>query len=151
LRLDPRRSYRVMGESLVPSAEFNLAPGSGRVDLAVRARQPPSAAVAGVLGTTGAVAALGGVLFLLLDLAEHGAGNALSSSSTAQASVDGQAATYGDVGAGMLVGGALLGGAALIYVLTGGKTELAPARAPSEGKHTAEDNRVRLIPFGFAF
>jgi hypothetical protein len=150
VRVDPRRSYRVMGESLIPSVEFNLAPGSGSVALRVHAKQPPSSAAAVVLGTTGAVAALGGVLFLLLDLAEHGAASAVRPVS-AQAKVDGTADTYGDVGAGMLVGGVVLGSAALIYVLSAGKTVLAPADSTPAKNHAGTSDGVHLIPFGFSF
>jgi hypothetical protein len=149
LRVDPRRAYRVMGESLTPSVEFNLAPGSGRVALDVHPRHPPLPAVTGVLATAGAVSALGGVLMLLLDLAEHGAADALGGSSpSAKDKLDKRADTYGDIGAGMLVGGALLGGAAIVYLLTAGKTELAPAASTTK-KARADGNRPLRLGFSF--
>jgi hypothetical protein len=150
-RVDPRRTYRVLGESLVPSVEFNLAPGSGRVALRVHARHPNSTAVTAVLASTGGVAALGGVLLLLLDLAEHGAADALgSASASAKKKLDGSADTYGDVGGGLLVGGVVLGGAALAYLLTAGKTELSPATAADQ-THAVRNEGVHAIPFGFSF
>jgi hypothetical protein len=88
---------------------------------------------------------------LLLDLAEHGAADALGSSSTsAKTKLDGKADTYGDIGAGLLVGGVVLGTSALIYVLAAGRTELAPAGSTSEKAH-AQSDHVRWVPFGFAF
>jgi hypothetical protein len=151
-RIDPRRTYRVMGESLVSSVEFNLAPGSGQVALDVHPRGPASPAVTAILATSGAVTALGGALMLLLDLAEHAAANAVgSSSATSKSNLDQSADTYGDVGAVMLVSGVVLGGAALVYVLTAGRTELAPAGAKPVKPHAEGNGRIHPIPFGFSF
>jgi hypothetical protein len=152
IRIDPRRVYRVMGESLIPSVQFNLAPGSGHVSLQVHPKKPVSTPAVVTLATAGAIATLGGVLFLLLDLAEHGAANALSgSSSSAQASVTSDADTYGEVGAGMLAGGVALGTATLVYLATAGRTELAPAASKPVATSGSDAPRVRLIPMGFSF
>jgi hypothetical protein len=150
VRVDPRRPYRVMGESLIPSIEFNLAPGSGSVALDVHTRHPPSPAVTATLATLGGVSGLGGALMLLLDLAEHGAASALGSEPSSKKKLDGRADTYGDVGAGMLVGGVVLGTAAIIYLATGGKTELTPA-SPSKAAGGGGGGLRPIIPFGFAF
>jgi hypothetical protein len=150
-RADPQHAYRVMGESLVPSIEFNLAPGSGSVALRVHGRQPASPAVTGTLAVAGGISGLGGVLMLLLDLAEHGAADSLGSGTSAKTKLDGKADTYGDVGAGMLVGGVVLGTSALVYLLTAGRTELAPVGATTEKAHAESEHGVRLIPFGIAF
>jgi hypothetical protein len=150
--VDPRKKYRVMGESLVPSIEFDLAPGSGRVALDVHPRHPTLPAVTAVLATVGAVGGLGGLLMLLLDLAEHGAADALGGSEpSAKTKLDNKADTYGDIGAGMLVGGVVVGGAALVYVLTEGKTQLAPASATTKSTHATSGDGIHFIPFGFSF
>jgi hypothetical protein len=147
-RVDPSRKYRVMGESIVPSIEFNVAPGSGSIALDVHARRPRSSAVTATLAVSGTVSGVGGVLLLLVDVVEHGAAGALGSgSASAKNKLDGTADTFGDVGAGMLVGGVVLGTAALLYFATGGKTDLAPS-----GETTRKSNaQVRLIPFGISF
>ena len=147
-RVDPRKGYRVMGESLVPSIDFDVTPGSGSIALAVHAHHPRSPGVTAGLGITGGVSALGGVLLLLLDLAEHGAASALGEVPKEKRQLNHTASTYGDVGAGLLAGGAVFGGIALVYAVTGGKTELAPAGATTQ--RTAGSG-LRLIPMGFAF
>jgi hypothetical protein len=151
-RVDPQKAYRVMGEALVPSIEFNVAPGSGSIAVLVRARHPASRAVTTTLAIAGTGSAIGGVLLLLVDLVEHGAGSAIASgSASAKKKLLSGADTYGDVGAGLLLGGVALGGAALVYLATVGKTELAPAGATTERAHAGNGDGIRFFPLGFSF
>jgi hypothetical protein len=151
-RVDPRRTYRVMGDKIVPSIDFNLAPGSGHVSLRVvpAARQSP---VGGqVLAVTAGVSGFAGILLLLLDVAEHEAAEAVGSNSpNARSELQGRANTYQDIGLGFLAGGVVLGVSAL-FVLHTGTTELTPVTSSTSASRS-ETKRAsfRLIPGGFAF
>jgi hypothetical protein len=150
--VDPHRAYRVMGESILPSVEFNVAPGSVSIAVDVHTRRPRSPTVTTTLAAAGTVSGVGGILLLLVDLVEHGAASALGASSVkAKHQLEGSADTFGDAGAGMLVGGILLGGAALVYIATAGKTVLAPSGTTTRSAQAGSGDGVHLIPFGFTF
>ena len=64
-KVDPRRMYRVIGEGLEPSNDFNLAPGAGALTLAVDPHLRSTRTVGAVLGYAGlASMAFGGVLII---------------------------------------------------------------------------------------
>jgi hypothetical protein len=151
-RVDPRRAYRVMGEGLVPSVEFNLAPGSGHVAIQVRPEHPASSGVTAALLSVGGVAALGGVLMLLADVEEHAAASSIVTLGGDADTLSQQGSAFGVVGGVLLGVGAGFATIALIYNLaTGGKTQLAPARTAALGGAPARSEAVRMIPLGFAF
>jgi len=150
--VDPHRAYRVMGESILPSLEFNVAPGSVSIAVDVHTRRPRSPTVTTTLAVSGTVSGVGGILLLLVDLVEHGAASALGASAgKAKHQLEGSADTFGDAGAGMLVGGIVLGSAALVYIATAGKTELAPSGTTTRNAQAGSGGGVHLIPFGFTF
>jgi hypothetical protein len=151
VRVDPRRTYRVMGESIVPSIPFNLAPGSGRVALQVHPTRPGTHTVGGVLAATGAIAVLGGVLLLLVDVVLHSVADGIGSESAqAQSQLNGSADTYRNIGIGFLAGGAVFGATSLLFLLAG-KTDLTPAEVTPARPHADRSDGIRAIPFGFAF
>ena len=135
----------------VPRVNDNVgvAPGSGSIGVHVHARHPASPAVTATFAVTGGVSAVGGILLLLLDLAEHGAAGALGAVPHEKKQLIGTADTLGDVGAGMLAGGVVFAGIALVYVATTGKTELTPAGTTTARPHAGDG--PRLIPSGLAF
>jgi hypothetical protein len=151
LRVDPRHAYRVMGDTLVPSIEFNLAPGAGRVALRVHPAHTGTHAIGTVLAASGALVAFAGVLFFLVDAVEHAAGDALGSqSATAQSDLYGSASMYGNIGIGLVATGAVLGATSLIFLLSG-KTGLTPTDMPRPKAAADRTDGVRVIPLGFAF
>ena len=146
-RLDPRLTYRVLGEGIVPSVEFNLAPGSGRVALAAQATHRSTRSAGAGLAITAAAVAGASLLLLLLDFVERGAADAVAASSPdAQSQLVARATTYEDLGLGLAAGAAVLGATSLFFLLTG-KTQLTPI-APDAPSRAAT---LRLSPAGLAF
>jgi hypothetical protein len=151
VRVDPRFTYRVMGDKIVPSIHFNLAPGAGHVALEVHPTRPGSHTVGAVLAVTGAVLAFGGVLMLLADAVESSVANGLGGESgAAESELSASAKTYGNIGIGLVAAGAVLGATSLIFLLSG-KTNLTPTdvSSPKTTAHRVEG--LHAIPFGFAF
>jgi len=147
--VDPHRTYRVMGESILPSIEFHVAPGAGQIALDVHSRHPPASGVTAAFATTAGVGVLGGVLLLVVDLAEHGAANAIGSVAPgSKKQVLHTANTFGDIGLGLLAGGVVFGTVTLVYAFSGGHTDLVPSGSTT--KHTSGSG-IRPIPGGFAF
>jgi hypothetical protein len=153
-RVDPRRTYRVMGDGIIPSIEFHLAPHAGRVALQVSPARQSSRTIAGVLAALGATSALAGVLSLLVDVAERGAAGAVPSGSMdAQAKLLSSATSYENIGIGFLVVGAAMEVGSLVFLLTS-KTGLAPAASHPSGAAPPRGNQtggIRFIPGGVAF
>ncbi len=150
-RVDPRLTYRVMGDDIVPSIEFHLAPGSSPVTLRVHpAKRGSNSTLGGVFAVLGASSAFAGVLLLILDAAEHEAADAAGSASPdTRNQLQGRADTFGDIGIGLLAAGALIGTGA-VFLLQSGKTDLVPV-TDAERAHAAAGSRIRLIPGGFSF
>ena len=146
-KVDPRLTFRVMGEGLEPSTEFNLAPGSGHVTLQVHTASR-SGHTAGIgFAVVGATAALAGGFIILLAVGQRGAADALSSASTDAASkLQDRADTYQTIGLVLLGAGAALGVGALLLLLPR-QTSLEPSAAP-EQKQSAGPH---LVPGGFTF
>jgi hypothetical protein len=151
-RVDPRLTYRVMGDDIIPSVEFHLAPGAPPVTLRVTPARPNHGAVGEVLAVSAGVTGLASVLLLLLDIAEHEAADAVGSGSAdAQAKLQGRANTYGNIGVGFLGAGVVLGVTAF-FLLQSGTTDLAPIAPASAGSQARrEPSGIRLVPGGFAF
>jgi hypothetical protein len=159
-RVDPRLTYRVMGEGIIPSIDFHLAPGAGRVSLRVRPARRNSTAPGDFVAVTGALGAFAGVLMFLLDIAEHTAANAehaaanasgaasagANAANAAQASLQANANTYGNIGVGLVAAGVVLGASAIL-LLRSGTTNLTPIASGS----AAGTATIRLVPGGFAF
>jgi hypothetical protein len=137
----------VLGDGLLPSVDFNLAPGSGHVALRVSPTARSSHTVAAGLAITGAVSASAAVLLFFLDLASRGTANALGGDApSTQAQLINQATTYEDIGLGLVGGGVALALSGLVVVLTS-KTDLAPATTAAAASRPS----LRLSPGGFAF
>lgn len=150
VRVDPRRTYRVMGEGIVPSIHFNLAPGAGHVALQVHPSRPGTHTFGAVLAVTGVVAALGGTLMFLVDMLLNSVANGISSeSATGQSQLSGSASTYGNIGIGFLAAGGVLVATSLIFLLSG-ETGLTPADGPRP-KTSSSTAGIHPIPLGFAF
>jgi hypothetical protein len=148
-RVDPRLTYRVMGDDILPSIDFHLSPGSAPVILRVTPARHNHGALGEILALSGGVTGLAGVLLLLLDIAEHEAANAVGSGSPdAQTKLQGRANAYGEIGVGFVGAGVVLGVSAF-FVLQSGTTDLAPIAAGSQARHAPPG--IRLIPGGFAF
>ena len=151
IRIDPRRTYRVMGEGIVPSIHFNLAPGAGRVALQVHPSRPGTRTFGAVLAVTGVVAALGGTLMFVVDMLLNSVANGIASeSTTAQGELSGSASTYGNIGIGFLAAGGVLAATSLIFLLSG-ETGLTPAESQRPKTTANSGSGIRPIPFGFAF
>src|SRR6202034_3851587 len=69
-RVDPRKVYRVMGERLQPSKEFDLAPGSGAVSLDVEPHLRSTRTVGTVVAYTGLASIAMGAVVLLAGVIE---------------------------------------------------------------------------------
>jgi hypothetical protein len=157
-RVDPRFTYRVMGEGILPSIEFHVAPNAGRVALQVSPAKQSSRTIAGALTVLGATSALAGVLSILVDVAERGAAGAVPAEmSGAKSSLYNSATSYENIGIGFITAGLVMEAGALVVLLTS-KTNLTPIAAhtgwapmPARGNASAEKSGVRLIPGGFAF
>jgi hypothetical protein len=148
-RVDPRLTYRVMGDDIVPSVTFDLAPGSPPLTLGVTPARRSPRTLGEILAVSAGVSGFAGVLLLLLDVAEHEAADAVGGDSpSAQTKLQGRAATYGDLGAAF-VGAGLALGVGAFFLLRSGTTDLTPITAGSQVGSKAPE--VRLVPGGFAF
>jgi hypothetical protein len=157
-RVDPRLTYRVMGDGILPSVEFRLAPNSGRVALQVSPAKQSSRTIGGVMVGLGAASALAGVLSVLVDVAERGAAGAVPDEMAgAKASLFSSATTYENIGIGFITAGLVMEAGALVLLLTS-KTNLTPIAphtgavllpAPANGGSGV--GGLRFVPGGFAF
>jgi hypothetical protein len=140
-----------MGDAIVPSIHFNLAPGSGHVALQVHPTRTGTHTIGAVLAGTGAFAAFAGVLLLVVDVVLHSVANGIGSeSAVAQSQLNGSADTYGNIGIGLVAGGAVLGATSLLFLLAG-KTDLTPADGARPRTAQGGAAGIQAIPFGFAF
>ncbi len=149
-RVDPHRTYEVMGDGLEPSKEFQLAAGSGHVTLEVRTSSRGGRTAGWVLAGSAVALGIAGGFMMLLELVQRGAGDAIGGvSADAQQQLSDHADTYETIGLVMLGAGVALGATAL-FVLSSRQTGLEPA-APAGGTASAARGGIRLIPGGFAF
>jgi hypothetical protein len=156
LRVEPNRVYRVMGDGILPSKDFNLAPGSGRVTLRVSPSSHGARVASGVIASVGSVLVASSALVLLFEVAARSAGDAVAAGDTAgnstygaaaQSQFDSTADTLEIVGITLLAVGVVSWISALAVYLSS-NTGLDPV-GPSQ--HASGSSGPRLIPGGFAF
>jgi hypothetical protein len=151
-RVDPHRIYRVMGDGIVPSDDFNLAPGSGKVTLHVSPASHGTRVASAAVASVGSVLLLSSGVLFLFDATASSAATALGTSSegaSAQSQLQSTANVYEIMGISFLATGLVACVTALILTFTS-HTVLEPV-GPSKHARMSPPSGPRLIPGGFTF
>lgn len=155
-RVEPNRIYRVMGDGIIPSKDFNLAPGSGRVTLQVSPASHGARVAGGIIGGVGTAFVASSVLLLLFEVAARSAANAFVASSygamyggAAQTQLESTADIFEILGITFAAVGVASWITALAISLSS-NTGLDPVGSTHHAS-TSPPSGLRLIPGGFAF
>jgi hypothetical protein len=157
-RVDPHRIYRVMGDGVIPSKDFNLAPGSGKVALRVSPASHGTRVAASVIAGLGAAFIASSAVVLLFEVSARSAADAFGmigtsdvtmSAAAAQSQLESTADTFEIVAVTFLAVGLVACVTALALALSS-NTGLDPV-GPSARARTGRPLGPRLIPGGFAF
>jgi hypothetical protein len=141
-KVDPRKVYRVMGDKLEPSKEFDLAPGSGAVSLDVDPHLRSTRTVGTVVAYTGLASLAMGAVVLLAGVIEADAVDSVQGA-LPTANFQTSAGTYEEIGVTMMVTGVVMEIAAAAIFMTR-TTGLKPSASASA-------TGLRPIPWGVAF
>jgi hypothetical protein len=151
-RVDPHRIYRVMGDGIIPSKDFNLAPGSPKVTLRVSPASHGTRVAGAVLASVGSVFVATAALLFLFEATASSAADALGTSSygvAAQSQLESTSNYYEILGISFLAVGLAACVTSLIVVLSS-NTGLDPVRSSPHAR-TRSLSGPRLIPGGFTF
>jgi hypothetical protein len=150
--VDPHRIYRVMGDGIIPSDDFNLAAGSGKVSLRVSPAYHGTRVAAAAVASVGSVLLLSSGLLFLFDATASSAATALGTTSegaSAQSQLQSTANVYEIMGISFLATGVVACVTALLLTVTN-RTGLEPV-GPSRHASRTSPSGPRLIPGGFTF
>jgi hypothetical protein len=151
-RVDSHRIYRVMGDGIVPSDDFNLAAGSGKVTLRVSPASHGTRVAGAAVASIGSVLLLSSGVLFLFDVTASSAATALGATSegaSAQSQLQSTANVYEIMGFSFLATGLVACVTALLLTLTS-HTGLEPV-GPSQHARLASPSGPRLIPGGLTF
>jgi hypothetical protein len=151
-RVDPHRIYRVMGDGIVPSDDFNLAPGSGKVTLRVNPASHGTRVAVAAVASIGSVLLLSSGVLFLFEATANSAATALGTTSegaSAQSQLQSTASVYEIMGISFLAIGVVACVTALVLTFTS-HTGLEPV-GPSQHARRTSSSGPRLIPGGFTF